>query len=266
MNRCNVQSCCINYAKLAFEKFSHGKRQVQFFSTTLSQTRRNERYRDPLRAFSNYVNCSNNFSKNGLHFKKINKNYYGMLTRNLTTFYNAPSTCFNQTFNYSNYINMENHVYSLSQFSTTASTPRKKTNDNKPLLNDKLVQQLELLQKRKGEQLIDSDSSSNDIEVRVVMDIPQDSDKEENNNNKSKTPPNVSVLPLSIAIESAKQLNLDLMEINLNQTPPIIRVTDYSKLVYEQNKKKRSLKEKGNGNNKLPTKEYKFSVRIPSSK
>jgi translation initiation factor IF-3 len=53
-----------------------------------------------------------------------------------------------------------------------------------------------------------------------------------------------AVVPLQRALEIARELNLDLVEIAPNAAPPVCRVVDWSKFKYEQKKKQKELKAK----------------------
>ncbi len=46
------------------------------------------------------------------------------------------------------------------------------------------------------------------------------------------------------ALRLAEQLELDLVEISPNADPPVCRITDYNKFLYEQKKKQKELKAK----------------------
>lgn len=52
------------------------------------------------------------------------------------------------------------------------------------------------------------------------------------------------IYPTSKALEMAKQLQLDLVEIVPNAAPPVCRIVDYSKFKYELKKKQKELKAK----------------------
>lgn len=70
---------------------------------------------------------------------------------------------------------------------------------------------------------------------------------------------NLGILPTSQAVSLAKQFGLDLIEINATANPPVCKITDLGKLLYEQ--------KKNEGNNK-PTsklKEIDLSARIESN-
>lgn len=48
---------------------------------------------------------------------------------------------------------------------------------------------------------------------------------------------NIGVLPISEALDKAKEYGLDLIEISPNATPPIAKIADYGKFKYEVAKK-----------------------------
>ncbi|WP_443945982.1 translation initiation factor IF-3 [Pedobacter sp. AW1-32] len=52
------------------------------------------------------------------------------------------------------------------------------------------------------------------------------------------------VYPLTKALELAAEQGLDLVEISPNAQPPVCRVVDYSKFLYEQKKKQKEIKAK----------------------
>jgi len=55
---------------------------------------------------------------------------------------------------------------------------------------------------------------------------------------------NLGVLPLKEAIEKAREMGLDLIEISPNAKPPVAKITDYGKFKYEQKKKAKDIKSK----------------------
>jgi translation initiation factor IF-3 len=67
----------------------------------------------------------------------------------------------------------------------------------------------------------------------------------------------LGVMSTREAVEKAKSVGLDLVEIAANADPPVCRIVDYGKYKYEQSKLKKTSKSKG------PTKmkEVKFRVR-----
>ncbi len=50
------------------------------------------------------------------------------------------------------------------------------------------------------------------------------------------------VLPLREALELAEKMELDLVEISPNAEPPVCKIVDYNKFLYEQKKKMKELK------------------------
>ncbi len=50
------------------------------------------------------------------------------------------------------------------------------------------------------------------------------------------------VFPTRQALALADELELDLVEISPNATPPVCKIIDYSKFVYEQKKKQKEIK------------------------
>ena len=77
------------------------------------------------------------------------------------------------------------------------------------------------------------------IEVRVI-----DSDGEQ-----------AGVMSLRAGIELAKEKNLDLVEVSPNAAPPVCRIMDFGKYLFEQNKKAQSAKRK---QKQVQVKEIKF--------
>lgn len=66
----------------------------------------------------------------------------------------------------------------------------------------------------------------------------------------------VGVYSLNDALDIAKKVGLDLVEISPNADPPVCKVIDYSKFKYEQKKKQKELKSKAH---KVVVKEIRFS-------
>jgi len=54
----------------------------------------------------------------------------------------------------------------------------------------------------------------------------------------------LGVMPLPDALEKAKEFSLDLVEVSPNAEPPVCRIMDFGKFVFEQNKKSQSAKRK----------------------
>jgi translation initiation factor IF-3 len=65
----------------------------------------------------------------------------------------------------------------------------------------------------------------------------------------------VGILSIAEALESAAAKGLDLVEVAPNSDPPVCRIMDYGKFVFEQNKKAQSAKRK---QKQIHVKEVKF--------
>ena len=52
------------------------------------------------------------------------------------------------------------------------------------------------------------------------------------------------IAPLEEALSTAKRLELDLVEISPNAEPPVCKIIDYKKFVYDQKKRQKSIKSK----------------------
>ena len=63
------------------------------------------------------------------------------------------------------------------------------------------------------------------------------------------------VMPTSKALQMAEQKRLDLVEISPNAQPPVCRMIDYSKFLYQQKKRQKELKAK---QVKVEVKEIRF--------
>ena len=61
------------------------------------------------------------------------------------------------------------------------------------------------------------------------------------------------------AIKRAREQNLDLVEISPNAVPPVCRIMDFGKYLYEQEKKERAAKK---NQKQIVLKEVKFSVNV----
>jgi translation initiation factor IF-3 len=55
---------------------------------------------------------------------------------------------------------------------------------------------------------------------------------------------NIGILSKDEALKIAKEQDLDLIEISPNTNPPIAKIADYGKFLYEQNKKQKAIKAK----------------------
>lgn len=65
----------------------------------------------------------------------------------------------------------------------------------------------------------------------------------------------VGILPIEEALEAASGDGLDLVEVAPNSDPPVCRIMDYGKFVFEQNKKAQSARRK---QKQIHVKEIKF--------
>ncbi len=70
-----------------------------------------------------------------------------------------------------------------------------------------------------------------------------------------------SVVYLDEALKLSQNMNLDLVEVSPNAKPPIVRIVDYNKFLYEEEKKQKELEKKQKENNK-PIKEVQFTPNI----
>jgi translation initiation factor IF-3 len=65
----------------------------------------------------------------------------------------------------------------------------------------------------------------------------------------------VGIYPLNKALEIAKGLELDLVEISPKATPPVCKIMEYKKFLYEQKKREKIIKSKST---KVIVKEIRF--------
>jgi translation initiation factor IF-3 len=65
----------------------------------------------------------------------------------------------------------------------------------------------------------------------------------------------VGVYPLKTALELASEQEVDLVEISPDASPPVCKIMDYKKFVYEQKKREKALKSKAT---KVTIKEIRF--------
>ncbi|MEL0226366.1 MAG: translation initiation factor IF-3, partial [Flavobacteriaceae bacterium] len=65
----------------------------------------------------------------------------------------------------------------------------------------------------------------------------------------------VGVYSLSKALKIAQELELDLVEISPNASPPVCKILEYKKFLYEQKKREKALKSKAT---KVVIKEIRF--------
>ena len=64
-----------------------------------------------------------------------------------------------------------------------------------------------------------------------------------------------NIVQLDEALKIARNLNLDLVEISPNAEPPVCKVIDYKKFIYDQKKKQKAIKSKAQ---KVVIKELRF--------
>ncbi len=65
----------------------------------------------------------------------------------------------------------------------------------------------------------------------------------------------VGVVPVAKALENAEEAGLDLVEVSPNAEPPVCRIMDYGKYIFEENKKRQAAKKK---QKQIQVKEVKF--------
>merc|ERR1712072_1482885 len=65
----------------------------------------------------------------------------------------------------------------------------------------------------------------------------------------------VDIYPLSKALSMAEEKGLDLVEISPNAEPPVCKIMDYKKFLYEQKKREKAMKQKAS---KVVVKEIRF--------
>lgn len=65
----------------------------------------------------------------------------------------------------------------------------------------------------------------------------------------------MGVMPTAQALSHAEEVGLDLVEVSPNAEPPVCRVMDYGKYVFEENKKRQAAKKK---QKQIQVKEVKF--------
>ena len=65
----------------------------------------------------------------------------------------------------------------------------------------------------------------------------------------------VGVYPIRVALDKAEEAELDLVEISPNAAPPVCKIIDYKKFLYEQKKREKVMKAKAS---KVVVKEIRF--------
>jgi translation initiation factor IF-3 len=69
----------------------------------------------------------------------------------------------------------------------------------------------------------------------------------------------IGILPPFEALKMARERNLDLVEISPTATPPVCRIMDYGKYLYQQEKKEREAKKH---QKTITVKEVKFRINV----
>jgi len=69
----------------------------------------------------------------------------------------------------------------------------------------------------------------------------------------------IGVLPPFEALKMAREKNLDLVEISPNANPPVCRIMDFGKFLYQQEKKERAAKKH---QKQIVVKEVKFRINV----
>ncbi|PYX39276.1 MAG: translation initiation factor IF-3 [Acidobacteria bacterium] len=69
----------------------------------------------------------------------------------------------------------------------------------------------------------------------------------------------IGILPPFEALKMAREKNLDLVEISPTATPPVCRIMDYGKFLYQQEKKEREAKKH---QKQIVVKEVKFRINV----
>ena len=162
---------------------------------------------------------------------------------------------------------------------------KKKVDDNIPLLNEHLI--AELFNRMKGHS---GTISADTYEVRLLVEQGNNKKKETMNDEngdtdatsksdendtstasssttKATTTPSSQLTTLNEAITIAHEHALDLMEVTLHVSPPVIKAVDFDKWQYEQKKKQAQLtskkkKEGGGAISDRPLKEFQFRAGI----
>jgi translation initiation factor IF-3 len=65
----------------------------------------------------------------------------------------------------------------------------------------------------------------------------------------------IGIYPTKVALEKADELELDLVEISPKATPPVCKIMDYKKFLYEKKKREKAMKAKAS---KVVVKEIRF--------
>lgn len=70
---------------------------------------------------------------------------------------------------------------------------------------------------------------------------------------------NNQIVPIQIALDMAREAELDLVEVAPNSDPPVVRVMDYGKFIYEKTRKEREARK---NQKKIETKTIKLAPKI----
>jgi len=73
---------------------------------------------------------------------------------------------------------------------------------------------------------------------------------------------NVGVVSIKQALQIAREAELDLVEVSPTATPPVCRVTDFGKFIYERTKKERDARK---SQTKIEVKEIRLRPKEPTS-
>ncbi|MGB7395161.1 MAG: translation initiation factor IF-3 [Pricia sp.] len=65
----------------------------------------------------------------------------------------------------------------------------------------------------------------------------------------------IGVVPIREALDKSEEMGLDLVEISPNAKPPVVKIMDYKKFLYEQKKREKAMKAKAS---KVTVKEIRF--------
>jgi translation initiation factor IF-3 len=147
-----------------------------------------------------------------------------------------------------------------AEVSLTPSTQSSSKN-KQPLCNEDLIR---CLLSQKPSSTVDT------VQIRLVLDaslLQQAPLTNSNNNNISKnpSPATVQVISLSTAIQLASQYEVDLLAINMEQDPPVIKAVNVQKLLYKESKTSTGSSSSNAGsssNQQKAVKEFQFKTCI----
>ena len=144
---------------------------------------------------------------------------------------------------------------------------RKSKDGNAPLLNEHLIAELFNMKQREN-------VTAESYEVRLIVDPArpergrggEDGDRDDQDQGGAGRP-TTEVCTLNRALDIAHERELDLMEVNLRQDPPVLRAVDYDRLVYDRKRQAtraaREKRERGGGAiSDRQVKEFKFRAGI----